>query len=275
MTTTLLAIARLELVSAARLKWIRLLTAAFTLLAVAAAYAAGAAQELAGSDGFARTTMTLIPVALILVPLAALVLGVSGQSVESGQDAFLFQQPVGRAAVLVGRWLGEAAALGGAIVIGLGLGGALIAFGAGRDGLLRFATFVVASIALAMVFLSIATAIAAMTDKRVTALGLGTFAWFVFVLLYDGVALALAGWLTGSAGGRVLFASVLGNPADVIRVVMLSMSGTPHVLGAAGEAWNRFLGGSTQAAAACVAAIGLWTIAPLALAVRAIGRRDL
>ena len=273
--TNLLAIARLELVSAARLKWIRLLTAAFATLATAAAYSAGAAQELSGADGFARTTMTLIPVVLILVPLAALVLGLTGQSVESGQDAFLFGQPVTRATVLVGRWLGEAAALSSAIAIGFGVGGAVIACSSGTGGLLRFGVVVAASVALAIIFLSIAAAIAALTDKRVTALGIGTFAWFFFVLLYDAGALALAGWLTGSAGGRVLFASVFGNPADVIRVTMLLVSGTPHVLGAAGEAWLRFLGGATQAMVACAGVLVLWMAAPLALAVRAIGARDL
>ena len=39
MTTDLLTIARLEFVSAARLRWIRLLAAAFALLAMAGAYA--------------------------------------------------------------------------------------------------------------------------------------------------------------------------------------------------------------------------------------------
>jgi Cu-processing system permease protein len=275
MTRNLLAIARLEFVSAARLKWVRLLTAAFATLAMAAAYSAGAAQELSGSDGFARTTMSLIPVVLLLVPLAALVLGVSGQTVESGHDAFLFGQPIGRATVLVGRWLGEVAALTGAIGGGLGVGGALVAVSTGIDGALRFAFFVAASLALAIIFLSIAAAIAAFTDKRVTALSIGIFAWFVFVLLYDGVALSLAGRLTGALGGRVLFASVFANPADLIRVAMLSVAGTPFVLGAAGEAWMRFLGGASAAALTCLGVLALWMVAPLAVAVRAIGMRDL
>ena len=275
MTKNLLAIARLEFVGAARRKWLRLLTAAFATLALAAAYSAGAAQELSGVDGFARTTMSLIPVVLLLVPLAALVLGVSGQTVESGHDAFLFAQPIGRSTVLVGRWLGEAAALSGAIGAGLGLGGVLIAISAGVDGAPRFVFFIAASIVLAIVFLSIAAAIAAYTDRRVTALSLGTFAWFFFVLLYDGAALSVAGRLTGALGGRVLFVSLFANPADVVRVAMLAVAGTPSVLGAAGEAWMRFLGGATAALLACAAVLAAWTVAPLAIAVRAIGARDL
>src|SRR5437899_6429163 len=48
MTAHLCTIARLELTAAARLKWIRLLMAALALLASAAAYSAGAANELNG-----------------------------------------------------------------------------------------------------------------------------------------------------------------------------------------------------------------------------------
>src|SRR5205823_1617894 len=135
--------------------------------------------------------------------------------------------------------------------------------------------FVGLSIVLAMIFLSIASAIAAVTEKRVVALGAGIFVWFFFVLLYDGAVLSVAGWSTGSLGGRVLFGSVFANPADLIRVVTLSIAGTPNVLGAAGEAWVRFLGGTTMAAAIAVTALLLWIVAPLVGGIRLIAARDL
>lgn len=275
MSGHLLTIARLEFVAAARLNWIRLLAAAFGLIAVAASFSAGAANELTGADGFGRTTMALVPVVLILVPLAALVLGVSGQSAEPGGDPFLYGQPIGRATVLIGRWLGEGVALGGAIVVGLGTGAAIVAFGNGAEGLPRFAFFVGASVTLAAIFLSIAAVIASATDTRVTALGIGTFAWFFFVLLYDGLALSLAGRLTGPLGGRILFASVFANPTDVIRIVVLSIAGTPNVLGAAGDAWVRFLGGPTHMAFAATGALTMWIVMPLAIGARVINLRDL
>jgi Cu-processing system permease protein len=275
MTAHLLAIARLEFVAVARLRWIRLLTAAFTLLAAAAAYSAGAANELSGADGFARTTMALVPVVLLLVPLSALILGVSGQSSETECEPFLFSQPVGRESVLIGRWLGESIALAGALSIGLGLGGAVVAFSSGGEGMAQFMVFVTAAVILAMIFLSIAAAIAAATEKRVVALGVGIFAWFVFVLLYDGIALSLAGWMTASRGGPVLFVSVFGNPADLVRVATLSVAGTPNVLGAAGDAWVRFLGGTAAATMAAVAGLAVWVVAPLMMGVRLICARDL
>jgi Cu-processing system permease protein len=272
--THLLTIARLECLGVSRLKWIRLLTAAFALLATAAAYSAGAADELSGADGFARTTLALVPVALILIPLAAVILGVSGQSIETGSESFLFSQPVSRATVLVGRWIGQLAALSAAIAVGFGIGGTVIAASSGRAGLLPFVGFVGLSIVLAAIFLSLAAAIASAAARRVTALGVVTFAWFLFVLLYDGVVLSVAGWLTGPWGGRVLFASLFGNPADLIRVAMLLGTGTSSVLGAAGEAWIRFLGGDVRAAMAATAALAVWTVGPLAAGAICLRARD-
>ena len=275
MTAHLLTIARLEFVAAARLKWIRLLTAAFALLASAAAYSAAAATELSGADGFARTTMALVPVVMILVPLAALVLGVSGQAAEPGGEPFLFGQPVRRATVVIGRWMGNRPRSAARSLSGSASAAASSPLGSGADGLPRFVVFVLAAVVLAVIFLSIAAAIASATDKRVAALGVGTFAWCFFVLLYDGAALSLAGWITGSLGGRVLFGSVFGNPADLVRVVTLSVAGTPNVLGAAGDAWIRFLGGTTTATVAAISALTAWMLAPLAVGVRLVNRRDL
>jgi Cu-processing system permease protein len=275
MITQLATIARLELTATARLRWIRLLAAACALLSLAAAYSAGAAEEMSGADGFARTTTTLIPVVLLLVPLAALVLGVSGQAAETGSHPFLLTQPVSRATVLVGRWLGESAALAGAIVAGLAAGGVVVASNGGAAGLAGFAIFIAASIALGVVFLAVAAAIAATTERRITALGVATFVWFFFVLLYDGAALSAAVWLTGARGGRLLFASVFGNPTDLIRVATLSFAGAPNVLGAPGDAWLRFLGGSASAAAAAIGALAVWMIVPLVVGARIFERRDL
>jgi len=275
MTENLIAIARLECLSVARLKWMRTLTAAFALLAAAGAYSAGAAGELSGADGFARTTLALIPVALILVPLAAVILGVSGQSAEPGSESFLFTQPVHRATVVLGRWAGEAAALGGAIGAGFGIGAVVVFFGSGVEGIHQYVFFLAATFALGAIFLSLAAVISAATETRTIALGIATFVWFFFVLLYDAVALSAAGWTGGLVGGRVLFGSVLANPVDLIRVLMLILPGTSGMLGAPGEAWIRFMGGDQSAWLIATGVLMSWMLAPLLVAVSLLNRRDL
>jgi Cu-processing system permease protein len=134
---------------------------------------------------------------------------------------------------------------------------------------------ILAALALGAVFLSIAALLSSAIATRGTALGACLFAWFVFVLLYDGVAIALAQLLDGRAGARVLFGSVFGNPIDLVRLVALGLSGMPQVLGAAGESWMRFLGGPGAAAATSIAGLVLWIALPLLAAWRVLSRRDL
>lgn len=275
MKNAVATIARLELATASRQKWLRLFTAAFCLLALAVSSSSGAAGELGAFEGFERTTVSLVPLVLLLVPLAALLLGVSGQSQDPGGEVFLFTQPVSRFEVILGRWIGELAALAVAIGVGFGAGAAFLSVQAGLAGLPRFLFFLGSSTLLGAVFLAIAAAIAARTATRSAALATAAFVWFFFVLLYDGVVLGAAGWAAGRAGTRLLFLSVFGNPADLVRILTLSISGTPHVLGAAGESWARLLGGATVSVALASAALLAWIAAPLELARRLLLRRDL
>jgi Cu-processing system permease protein len=273
--SAVVVIARLEFSAAIRQRWVRLFALTFALLSVAIAASAGAAAELSGPEGFSRTSVSLVPLVLLLVPLAALLLGVTGHAGEPGSEAYLFAQPVHRGEVLLGRWIGQFAAMSGAIVVGLGAGGAFLAASAGPEGIERFLFLIAASVVLGAVFLSLAAAIAVSSRGRATALGLSAFVWFLSALLYDGIALGAAGWAPGRTGARVLFVSVFGNPADLARVLTLQTAGTPHVLGAAGEAWNRFLGGPLPALLLSSVALLGWSVLPLAAARRSLRRRDL
>jgi Cu-processing system permease protein len=151
----------------------------------------------------------------------------------------------------------------------------MVAAQTGPAGWTAFVSLVLSAMLLGAVFLSIAALLAAAIPRRTTALGACLFTWFCFVLLYDGVMIALAQSLTGRSGARVLFSSVFGNPVDLGRLLVLAFSGTPHILGAAGESWTRFLGGPAPAIGVSAAALALWTILPLGLAWRTLAGRDL
>jgi Cu-processing system permease protein len=269
-----MTIARIELVSVARRRWTRFFTIAFGLIVVAIAGSSGAVHELGGSDGLARTTVAIVPLMLALVPLIALVVGATGHAGEAGSEAFLFTQPVSRHEVLLGRWAGQFLAISAAIALGLGGGGIIVAAESDLSSWLTFAALIIGALTLGAVFLSIAALLAAAIPRRGTVLGACLLAWFGFVLLYDGVAIALAQSLAGRSGARVLFGSVFGNPVDLVRLFVFAWLPTPD-LGAAGESWTRFLGGPGRAAGVSAAAIALWTVLPLAAACRLLARRDL
>ena len=276
MRAPLITIARTEFVAASRLRWIRLFTLAYALITVAMAHAS---SVMADSDGggeiFARLAVALQPLALTLVPLAALLVGVSSVSSDQEASGFLLTQPVSIWQVVTGRWLGQGAALGAALVAGFGAGGVIVWAGNGAADLSHFVWLVAGCLLLALAFLSVATLVAATASNRGSAVGIVTFLWFVAVILYDAVALAAALWLTGRAGTRLLFGSVFINAVDIVRILILTMAGTPHILGVAGESWMRAIGGPAPVAALAAAALSVWIALPLVIAGRVSSRRDL
>lgn len=266
MSRPLMAIARMEFTAASRQWWIRLFMLAFCLITVAMAQAASVTGEAGDGETFARLTVALLPLVLMLAPLAALLVGVSSVSSNEEASGFLLALPVSSGEVILGRWLGQASALAVAIISGFGAGGALIWASSRSPDIANFAVLVGASVLLALAFLSIATLIASSVTNRGAALGLAAFVWFSAVMLYDAVALAAALWLTGRDGARVLFASVFMNVVDLVRVLTLTLAGTSHILGVAGESWARALGGPAPAAALAAAALAGWIVIPLAVA---------
>ena len=273
MTTPLATIARMEFLASGRMWWIRLLTVAYALLAVAMAYSSGVIGETDAGESFARLTVAVLPLALTLVPLAALLVGVTAAATDEA-TGFLLSQPVSRLQHLAGTWIGQAGALSLSIVAGFGTGGAIVSILSGASDVMRLAVLIAACVLAALSFLSIATLIVAAVPRRSAAMGIAAFVWFVAVILYDAVMLSIAVWASGIAGARVLFVSVFGNVVDLVRVLTLLLAGTPHVLGAAGESWLRALGGPQVAALLSVAVLALWIVGPLALAVRIRSIRD-
>ncbi len=274
MKAHLMIIARMEFTATARLWWIRLFTVAYALMTVAMAYASGVIGETEAGEGFARLTIAVLPLALMLVPLASLLIGTSN---AGGDDAtgFLLAQPVSRLEHLLGRWLGQAAAVSISIVVGFGTGGALVSAASGASDAGRLGVLIAACLLAGLTFLSVATLISSAVSRRSAAMGVAAFAWFFAVILYDAAMLAVALWAPGTTGARVLFMSVFGNAVDLVRVLALLLAGTPHVLGAAGESWLRALGGSAPAAWLSAAVLTAWIVLPLAAAARIQSVRDI
>jgi Cu-processing system permease protein len=273
MTSHLMTIARMEFTASGRVWWIRLLTAAYALMTVAMAYASGVIGETERGEAFARLTVAVLPLALTLVPLAALLMGVTGAATDDA-TGFLLSQPVSRLQHLVGTWLGQAAALSFSIVAGFGTGGAIVSILSGASDVTRLAVLIAACVLAALAFLSIATLIVVATPRRSAAMGIAAFIWFVAVILYDAAMLSIAVWASGVAGARVLFVSVFGNVVDLVRVLTLLLAGTPHVLGAAAACGPPSARIQLSPAALSVSLLTMWILAPLALALKIRSVRD-
>lgn len=265
------AIMSKELRDAVRSRWLVGYAAAFAVVALALSQLQGGDI---GSQGFNRTTAGLINLCILLVPLLSLVLGaaaIAGER-ERGTLSTLLSQPISAAELLVGKYIGLTIAVWSAIALGFGGAGLLVALFEPITDVQHYLLFVLLSGALASATLSIGMLISVVSDSRVKALSGAVLAWFILVLVYDLGAIGLALWISSS--GRTLLAVALGNPVEATRLLaILSVEPDLQILGPLGAYMVDRLGTATSALL-LLAALALWAVAPLGVAVRLFQTQD-
>lgn len=277
MTTrsTVLLCARQELALAVRSRWTQVFAAVFAGLALAVAASGYVLTGGLGVQDFARTAVSLVQLVVLLVPLTALLIGVSNLAPEREAE-LLFSQPVARWSIVLGRLLGLLAALVAAQGLGLGAAGIVVFLQAGPEGLLGYLALGLGAVLLTAVFLGLAAliAVASIGRGRSRGIALALVTWFAAVVLFDLAALGAASMLSSGRGSRLLIAAVIVNPVDAVRTgALLAIEGAA-AFGAASLAFLRFSGGPARGALILALSVAAWAVAPAALAMRRIGRTD-
>jgi Cu-processing system permease protein len=214
-------VARKELRDRLRSRWVVAVAAIFTVFALVIAYF-GAAQG--GAVGFQRMDVTitsLVSLVVYLVPLIALILGYDAVVAERerGSLDLLLSQPLTRLELLLGKYLGLAAALALSTIAGFGLVGVLMSYGIGLPALGRYAIFVGSTLMMGLAFLSLAVLVSVTAASRVSASGMAIALWFFFVLIFDLIVLGLLVATATHPMASVMPALLLFNPADVFRIL--------------------------------------------------------
>lgn len=250
-----------------RNRWVLAVAVVFTVLALVIAYFGSAQQGAVGFRGVEVTIASLVSLVIYLVPLIALLLGfdaIVGER-ERGSLDLLLSMPITRLELLLGKFLGLAAALSLSTVAGFGAAGLVLAASMSADALFHYLGFIVSSILLGMAFLSLAVAVSVRAGDRTSATGIAIMLWFFFVLVFDlillGILVATGGEL-GAFGGNAFPYLLLLNPADVFRVLnIFTLEEVRTLYGLAtvfpGHLANPWLLGGVMV---------LWIIAPLAYA---------
>ena len=245
----------------------------FALLALAIAAAGLAASGQLVVQGFTRTAVSLLSLALYLLPLVGLVLGAHAFGAEDGGTELLLAQPISRDTVLAGRVAGLAAALVLVAVVGFGLAGTVVVVGAGPEGLLGFLFVAAGSTVVGLAGLAIGVLLGVRARRRLTAVAMALVAWVVLAVVFDFAAIALLQFIGDGEPGPLLLGLLAANPIDGMRALGLVGLGADVLLGPTGAALSKLLGPS-GGAVLVVAAMVAWCAVPLALAGRIYRRRD-
>jgi Cu-processing system permease protein len=272
---TILAIAKQELTINIRNKWTVIFAVVFGLLVVSISYFGTMAEGFTGMQNFTRTSASILNLVLYVVPLVALTMGTLSFTGDKGSTELLYSQPVSRAEVLLGKFVGVFWSLALSTLAGFVLAGTVILANAGTDGLAPYALFVALSLALSLVFLSLSIVISVASQRKSKAFGVSLFLWFFFVLFYDLLTLGVTLLLKGQSANVFLFLSLFGNPVDMVRVASLIALDNATIFGAAGAALLRFLGGPTLSLVLLLAGLSIWIVLPLVGSHRLLRRQDI
>ncbi|RPJ76582.1 MAG: ABC transporter permease [Acidobacteria bacterium] len=277
MRSPLMAFAGQELVLAVRSRWTQIFAAVFGVLAFAVAASGYILSGGRGVQDFARTSVSLVQLVILLVPLTSLLFGVMTLAAEPGAAELVFSQPVSRRTILLGKLLGQFLALAAAQALGFGAAGAAISWQAGDEGAARFLLLAAGSLALTAIFLGIAAVVAAGSPgrRRARALAVALAIWFAAVVLFDVAALTAASLLRSGTASRLLIVSVLVNPVDAVRTgTLLGIEGVT-AFGAASLAFLRFTHGARGAALAIGVSVLFWVVVPVWIAAWRLERADI
>jgi ABC-type transport system involved in multi-copper enzyme maturation permease subunit len=272
-TRAALVIAEAELRSALAGRLVQGLGVLFALLAAGIAVAGLAASGQLLVQGFTRTAVSLLTLALYFLPLIGLVLGAHAFGAEDGGAELLLAQPVGRGTVLLGRCLGLAATLVLVAAIGFGLAGVMVGLGAGATGIAGYLLVAAGSSVVGFAGLAIGVLLGVRARRRVTAVAMALVTWAALAVLFDFAAIALLQFTGDGEPGPLLVLLLAANPIDGMRALALVGLGADVLLGPTGAALSRLLGPS-GGALLVGAALLAWCASPLAWASRVYQRRD-
>ncbi|MEA2053974.1 MAG: ABC transporter permease [Candidatus Thermoplasmatota archaeon] len=198
------SIARKEFMDNWRNKWIMAVSAIFLILTLVISYFGSMGAEGTGWRDLDVTIMGMIMLVTLLVPIIGLMLGyatIVGEK-ERGSLELLLSYPVGRIEVLAGKFLGLGAVLSVANFAGFGVAGVVIGVNVRGVQWGNYIMFILASILLGLVFISVSMFFSSIFKKRSTAMGAAVFLWFLFEMIWN---IIIAGILTAQYGvGKVV-----------------------------------------------------------------------
>ncbi|MCP4789435.1 MAG: ABC transporter permease [Gammaproteobacteria bacterium] len=256
------AVATKEFQDGLRNRWLISTTLIFAVLSMGLSYYGTVTSGQVGTASLSSTIASLSSLAVFLIPLIALLLAYDsfvGEQ-ESGTLLLLLSYPITHRQLLLGKFLGQGAIISLATCLGFGSAAVWLALQENaQQVMLTFGLFIISSILLGLIFISIAYLISLSVSEKSKAAGLALLTWFFFVLVFD---LALLAMLVGIEDGVTqtsLVQLMMFNPTDLFRLVNLSNLDTSDINGVLAVAIHSSLSWTTL-----IGFMVLWILLPLA-----------
>lgn len=269
-------IAKKEFSDNARNRWILFMITVFLVLTIVASIMAGHGKlgELEG------TVAALMSISVMLVPVISIMLGyatISGEA-ESGAMSIVLTCPVSRTEVLLGKYIGLGSVICFSVFVGFGSSGLIIAATAGSAQWSGYLVFMLLTMLLGMLYLSLSICFSSVLKRRVTSLAAGVLVFFlgmIFGMIFMGIYMSTGGDLNAFIMGDMtgipdwFWFEVFLSPQDGSGVAAMLAFGVDKYMGYEFDLPSWINLGTLALAQA------IWALVPLTIAFVAFLRRDI
>lgn len=190
-------IAKKEIMDNFRNLWIILVTIIFAALALVVSYFGSLGR---GWQDLELTIAGMMYLVNLLIPIIALMLGYASivREIEKGSMNSLLSHPVDRWEIIIGKFLGLGGVLSLSIFIGFGFSGIIIGILASNVNYVAYLIFIISSILLGLVYLSLSMMFSVLFKKRSSSMGMAIFIWFFFAIIWEIISAGLI-FITGGS----------------------------------------------------------------------------
>ncbi|MBK7936000.1 MAG: ABC transporter permease subunit [Lewinellaceae bacterium] len=212
--------------------------------------------------------MSLLNIILIVLPLVSIVFATIHLYNSYEFMELMLAQPLRRSDIFLGEYIGMAISLCIAYTIGVGIP-VLLYDGSARGGIL-----VICGLMLTLAFVSLAFLATVLARDKARGIGIALLLWFFCTILYDGLVLMGMFAFSDYPLEKAVIGLAFLNPVDLARIAMLMQLDAAALMGYTGALFQYFFG-SGMGAALSFAAMLLWIVLPLWLAVRVFNKKDI
>ncbi|MCU7694534.1 ABC transporter permease [Haoranjiania flava] len=215
-----------------------------------------------------KAMLSLLNIVLIIVPLVSIIFSTIYVYNSSEFMELLLGQPLKRKTIWLGTFVGLAASLALAFLIGIGIPVLLFNFNA--VGMMLLAT----GFFLSVIFVSIAMLATVYTRDKAKGIGISIMLWLYFSLLFDSLVLMLLFQFEDYPLENVMIVLSALNPIDLSRILILLKMDVSALMGYTGAIFKNFFG-TQWGMLVSFSILLLWIIVPLIFSLRKFRRKDL
>lgn len=224
------------------------------------------------SSNISGVILSLMNIILVLVPLVALLFGVTYYYNSREFTELLLAQPLKRIQIFLGQYFGLSLSLNLCLLLGLGI--PFVIYGlAWSDELNNYLTLMGVGIMLTFVFTGLSMWIAVRNDNRIVGFGLAVFLWLLFAVIYDGIFLLLLSVYSDYPLETFALTASMFNPIDLSRILVTLQLDIAALMGYTGAVFQKILGSGMGRVSAWLILV-LWVIVPLWFMTRSAMRKD-